>query len=139
MELTLLSYLDLIVQIVILFVLFFSYYLAQKKSKKLHGAVMTSAFVANTVLVVVVMLMPFLAEGAEIFEDVFAMENLLFLGHHILGLIAEGLGVFVVLRWVVKGFNSDFCKGKALMRVTSGAWFVSILLGFLLFIIHFVE
>ncbi len=85
------------------------------------------------------MLFPFLGETSEIFENIAASENLLFLTHHTLGLVAEVLGAFVVLRWVLKGLNSDSCKGKALMRVTLGFWFVSILLGVLLFLIHFVE
>jgi len=139
MELTVLSYLDLIIQIVILCVLALNYYLLQKKSKRLHGMVMTFAFVVNTILVLVVMLVPFLAESAEIFEDVFAMENLLFLSHHVLGLITEVLGGFVVLRWVVKGLGTESCRGKILMRATLSIWFVSILLGILLFLLHFLE
>ena len=139
MELTALSYLDLIIQIAILCVLVLNYYLLQKKSKKLHGLVMTSVFITNTVLIVAVMLLPFLAESTEIFEDITAPESLLFLSHHVLGLITEVLGAFVVLRWIVKGLNPDSCKGKTLMRVTLSVWFVSILLGILLFIIHFVE
>jgi len=139
MELTALSYLDLFVQIAILCVLVLDYFLIQKKNRKIHGIVMTSAFVTNTVLVLVVMLMPFLAESTEIFENIIATENLLFLGHHLLGLITEVLGAFLVLRWVVKGLSTESCKGKTLMRATLSIWFVSILLGILLFLLHFVE
>jgi len=101
--------------------------------------VMTSVFIINTILILTVMLFPFLGETSEIFENIGASENLLFLSHHALGLVAEVFGAFLVLRWVVKGFNSDFCKGKVLMRVTLGFWFASIVLGVLLFLIHFVE
>jgi uncharacterized membrane protein YozB (DUF420 family) len=136
MELTTLSYFDLIIQIAILIALVLDYFLLRKENLKRHGALMTSAFAVNTVLIVAVMLPPFLGQTTEILENVLEAESLLFLSHHVLGFIVEILGGFLVLRWVLKAFNESFCRGKTLMRVTIGTWLVSILLGIVLFAWH---
>jgi len=136
MELTTLSYLDLIIQIAISIALVLDYFLLRKENLKRHGALMTSAFAVNTVSIVAVMLPPFLGQTTEILENVLETESLLFLSHHVLGLIAEILGGFLVLRWVLKTFNESFCRGKTLMRATIGTWLFSILLGFVLFAWH---
>jgi uncharacterized membrane protein YozB (DUF420 family) len=139
MQLTMLSYLDFIIQIAILGVLVISYFFIRKKNLRQHGALMTSVFVVNTILLVAVMLPPFLSEGTEIFGNILDMDSLLLLSHHVLGLIAELLGAFLVFRWAIKAFNTSFCKGKILMRVTMGTWLASILLGAVIFILHFIE
>jgi uncharacterized membrane protein YozB (DUF420 family) len=134
MELTTLSYLDLILQVGILFVLIFDYLVLRKKNLKRHGALMTGLFALNTISIVAIMLPPFLGQTAEILENLLATENLLFSSHHVLGLIAEILGGFLVLRWLLK----SFCKGKTLMRATISTWIGSILLGIVLFAWHLI-
>jgi uncharacterized membrane protein YozB (DUF420 family) len=138
MELTSLSYLDLIIQIAIFGVLVIDYFFIRKKNLRQHGVLMTSAFITNTILIAVVMLPPFLGESTELFRNILEAESLLFLSHHLLGLVAELLGGFMVLRWVVKAFDASFCKGKTLMRATISTWLVSILLGIVLFIWHLI-
>lgn len=139
MELTSLSYADLIVQIAIFCALLLDYFVVRKKNLRLHGVLMTTAFVTSTILMVVVMVAPFIAESSEIFEDVLGMESLLFLSHHVLGLVAEILAAFIVFRWVLKTFDASSCKGKNLMRATVSTWLLSILLGIVIFILHFIE
>ena len=134
MELTTLSYLDLMLQVGILVVLVFDYLVLREKNLKRHGVLMTGLFAINTVSVVAIMLPPFLGHTAEILENALAAESLLFLSHHVLGLIAEILGGFLVLRWLLK----SFCKGKTLMRATMATWIVSILLGIVLFAWHLI-
>lgn len=134
MELTTLSYLDLILQVGIFFVLIFDYLVLRKKNLKRHGALMTGLFALNTISIVAIMLPPFLGQTAEILENSLEAENLLFLSHHVLRLIAEILGGFLVLRWLLK----SFCKGKTLMKATISTWIGSILLGIVLFAWHLI-
>ena len=138
MELTLLSYLDLVIQIAIFGVLVTDYFFIRKKNLRRHGVLMTSAFITNTILIAVVMLPPFLGESTELFSNILEAESLLFLSHHALGLVAEILGGFLVLRWVVKAVDASFCKGKTLMRATVSTWIGSIILGIVLFIWHLI-
>ena len=139
MELTALSYVDLVIQIAILVALVLDYFFIRKKSLRQHGALMTSAFVVSTILLIVIMLPPFLEESTEIIENVFGVESLLFLSHHVFGLVAELLGGFLVLRWVLKASDVSSCKGKNLMRAVVITWIVSILLGIVLFIWHIID
>ena len=60
MELTTLSYLDLMLQVGILVVLVFDYLVLREKNLKRHGVLMTGLFAINTVSVVAIMLPPFL-------------------------------------------------------------------------------
>jgi uncharacterized membrane protein YozB (DUF420 family) len=139
MELTALSYLDLAIQIIILGALLVDYLILRRKSLKQHIALLTAAFIANTVLIVAVMIVPFLGESVEILENLLEAESLLFLSHHIIGLIAELLGGFLVLRWVAKRFDTSSCKEMRLMRLAMGTWIISILLGIVLFAWHLIE
>jgi len=139
LELTTVSYIDLGIQIAIFIVLIAGSFLAQKQNKKTHALLMTSALLINTVLILVIMVQPFLEESSEIFENLLVTENMLFLSHHVLGLIAEVLGIILVLKWAMNRFESLSCKGKLLMRLTSGTWIISILLGLVIFILHFIE
>ncbi|MGF3522776.1 MAG: hypothetical protein ACQXXJ_06745, partial [Candidatus Bathyarchaeia archaeon] len=63
---------------------------------------------------------------------------MLFLSHHIVGLIAELLAGFLVLKWIFRRFDVTLCKGKNLMRTTISTWLVSILLGIFLFLWHLI-
>ena len=139
MQLEISSYVDLFIQISILIALILDYFFVRKKSLKKHGVLMVSAFLINIILVASVMILPFLVESTEILENVFGLESLLFLSHHVLGLIAVLLGGFLVLKWTVKAFNTSSCKGKTLMRATFVIWIISILLGIVIFVLHFIE
>ncbi len=139
MELNALSYLDLAIQIVILVALLVDYFVLRKKSLKQHITLLTAAFIVNTALVVAVLIQPFLDEGAEILENLLATESLLFVSHHLIGLIAEFLGAFLILRWSLKKFDTSSCKGKNPMRLAMITWIISILFGIILFIWHLIE
>jgi len=139
MEITILSLFDLVIQIAIFGVLVIDYLFIRKKNLKQHGILMSSAFILNTILILVIMLPPFLDESTELFGNILEIESLIFLSHHVLGLVAELLGGFLVLRWwFVKVFDTSFCKGKTLMRATIITWLVSIILGIILLIWHLI-
>jgi uncharacterized membrane protein YozB (DUF420 family) len=116
----------LAIQVAIFGTLVLDNFFIRKKNLKHHGMVMSFAFTASTILIFVVILLPFLNQSADIIEDIASVESLLFLSHHVLRLIAELLGGFLVLRWAAKASNASFCKGKTLMRVAIGTWLVSI-------------
>jgi len=137
LELTLLSYIDLAIQIVILFILLIDYFYLQRKSIKNHGIVMGLAFLLNTILIAVIMVPPFLEEVAEMAEHSIDFNGGLLWGHHILGLAAEILAGFLVLKWVLRSFDSTTCKGKKLMKITYGIWILSIVLGLAIFALHY--
>ena len=137
MELTLLSIIDLVIQIVILSVLLVDYFYLQKKNIKNHGIVMGIAFILNTILIAVIMVPPFLEEVVEIAEQSLDFTEGLLWGHHILGLVAEILAGFLVLKWAARSFDSTSCKGKKLMKATYGTWILSILLGLVIFFLHY--
>ena len=137
MELTLLSIIDLVIQVVILSVLLVDYFYLQKKNIKTHGIVMGIAFILNTILIVVIMVPPFLEEVAEIAEHSLDFTGGLLWGHHVLGLVAEILAGFLVLKWAAHSFDSSSCKGKKLMKATFGTWILSIILGLVLFFLHY--
>lgn len=136
MELTFLSYLDLTIQIILGLILLLDYFFLKKRSLKLHGTLMLTVFLVNTVLILVIMIPPFLGESIEIFENLAEIESLLFLSHHIIGLLAELLAGFIVVKYIIRAFNSSFCKNKNLMRATLIIWLISIILGIILFLWH---
>ena len=137
LELTFLSVIDLVIQFVILGILLVDYFYLQKKSIKKHGLVMGLAFLLNTILISVIMVPPFLEEVAEIAEQSLDFTGGLLWSHHILGLIAEILAGFLVIKWAAKSFDSTSCKGKKLMKVTFGTWILSIILGLVIFFLHY--
>ncbi len=130
---------DLAVQLAILAALVVDYFYVKKKSLKAHAWLMTCALTANSAFILALMLPQFLVEAPDISGDMLNSESLLFLGHAVLGLFAEGLALFVVLRWILNGFKATVCKGKNLMRATEIAWVASVVLGLAIFVIHLLE
>ena len=138
MELTILSYLDIIIQIIIGSVLVADYFYFKRENLKLHSTMMTTIFLVNTVLILVVMLPPFLGETDTIFGNLAEFESLLFASHHTIGLVAEFLSGFVILRYIVRAFKPSSCKHKKLMKATVTIWLLSIISGIILFLWHII-
>jgi hypothetical protein len=53
--------------------------------------------------------------------------------HHILGLVATVMSLFIVIRWTIHHRNPKKCRGKLFMNSTLVVWLATLLMGFWLF------
>jgi uncharacterized membrane protein YozB (DUF420 family) len=137
-EIDALTHVSFAFQILILGLLVAGYAYFIKKDMKKHGALTATATILNTISILALMVPDFLHETEEIAENILGAEPLLLLGHHLIGLVAEVLAVFIVLRWALGRFSYLSCRGKALMDVTFGAWIISLALGVVIYIMHLI-
>jgi uncharacterized membrane protein YozB (DUF420 family) len=126
--------LSLITQVIVFFLLCFGYLMFRKGDLKGHGAVLTVATFLHIGLLFLRMFPAFFLDHEFLF---FALdpENLAHWGHVGLGLLAPVLGIYLSLRWVIHGFNPKWCAGKTLMRIVFLTWFVSLVLGFVIYVL----
>ena len=130
---SILSDLNLMLQILLLVILLVGFRLGKKKtgsSLKMHGRLMTILVALNGLLVLLVMGPSlFLNFGAAV-EEVVVIGFPLTLLHHSIGLIAEILGLVLVFR--------KFGKVRTWMRVTFTCWLGALLLGIGFYVIYYV-
>jgi uncharacterized membrane protein YozB (DUF420 family) len=133
-----LAFASLIIQVVVLFLLFYGYILKRKQKYRVHGIVMASALVLHLTTILAIMIMSFnLLLSIYIVPAPLDPISVIGLVHGIAGSIAFVLGVLIVAAW---HFNKDVkgCfKRKNLMRVTITLWIVALVLGIALFAIFY--
>jgi uncharacterized membrane protein YozB (DUF420 family) len=127
-------WLDLSVQIITLILLAYGYWVFKWKRKlKLHTYAFAAATLLNAAGVLTIMLPLFLDEsnaGELLIQD---GHGFILWEHHILGLIATFLSLYIVVRWALSHGNARKCRGRALMNVTMLVWVATLFMGFWLF------
>jgi uncharacterized membrane protein YozB (DUF420 family) len=127
-------WLDLSVQIVTLILLAYGYWVFKWKRKlRLHTYAFVAATILNAAGVLAIMLPLFLDESNAGELSIRDGHGFILWEHHILGIVATFLSLFIVIRWALRHGNAKKCRGWALMNVTMLVWMATLLIGFWLF------
>jgi hypothetical protein len=124
---------SLIVQLVVLALLLFSYNLKRQKKFRLHGITMASAVVLHAIVIATVMIpvFVFIIRSPHLLS--FNAATTTGLIHGFMGTVAFVGGVFLVGAW---RFNKNMVacfKKKLFMRWTMVLWVASLVLGIILY------
>jgi len=117
-------------QIAIVIILFGSLAFKQKKKFALHGIATFLAVVLNAFSFVWIMVPAFTSSQPLVLDYSWKIISLI---HGVLGIIAEALGIFLLVAWALERSAKGCFKRKNLMRVTFALWFVALVLGILLY------
>lgn len=122
--------LNILIQIISLFILSISIGFKFKKNFKIHGILMGLAIVLHLIFFFLVML-PSFSTGIEFFTTSISILGVQSMWvHAIPGAIAIILGLYIVITWISKIQNISNCfKKKRLMDITFIVWLLSIVFG----------
>lgn len=128
--------LSLTIQIVILILLVYGYWLNHKLMFPKHGRVMAAAVVLHLILIFSIMVPAFVLALIPVFivPHVSGWTSVITLIHVPLGVSAVSLGLWLSLSWRMKGLKGCF-KRKKMMITTMTAWVTSLVFGILLYAI----
>jgi hypothetical protein len=135
---TLVATVSLIVQIVVLLLLGYSLSLKQHKKFKPHGITMAVAVVLHIVMIFAIMIPSFLVIVPEFILRV-PLDTISIVGliHGGTGTIAAILGLYLIIAWHFSKDLTGCFKRKNVMRSTIAVWFISLILGIILFAIFY--
>ena len=135
---TLVATVSLIVQIVVLLLLGYSLSLKQHKKFKLHGITMAVAVVLHIVMIFAIMIPSFLVIVPEFILRV-PLDTISIVGliHGVTGAIAAIIGLYLIVVWHFSKDLTGCFKRKKVMRSTIAVWFISLILGIILFAIFY--
>ena len=129
------SSISMVLQIAALFILIGSLLLKTKKKFRQHGATMLLAILLHTISISVVMIPSFVngfaAQGAIDFGNLLVIIAFV---HAIAGVIAELLGVWIIVSWRFQSSLRICSPRKNLMRYTLVLWLISLILGIVLYL-----
>lgn len=126
-----------LIQIAVLFMLSYGYYLNKKGNFRQHGLIMTVALILHLVTVFYVMIPSFVYGVIPYYilatpQDLVSIVGII---HGILGLMAVCLGVWLVAAWRLKKEIKECFRRKQLMYPTLGLWIASLAFGMILYMI----
>lgn len=127
---------SLTIQIVVLGLLFYGYWLKNKLRFSQHGKVMGVAVFLHLAMIFFVMLPAFAAAVVPDFvlSRPSSATSIVSLVHAPLGVIAVSLGLWFVVSWRIHGLQGCFEK-KKFMVATMAVWLVALGLGIVLYLI----
>jgi uncharacterized membrane protein YozB (DUF420 family) len=124
------STMNLLLQVVILGVLLYGVIMVKKGRINSHGMVIFSAFILNTISILVVMLPSAIRIIGGAAQSIF---SLIVVIHIILGFLVEGLGAYIITRWRFHPPGITCFSMKGLMRILTSLWVLSVILGIIVF------
>ena len=124
----------MVLQIAVLIILMGSLFLKMKKKLQQHGLTMLIAVLLHTISILAVMIPTFISGFAVAGAIDFGNINVLiaFL-HATTGIIAELLGIVLIIVWRFQSSLHSCSKKKTTMRFTLVIWLISLVLGIALF------
>jgi uncharacterized membrane protein YozB (DUF420 family) len=136
---TLIGTASLIIQVIVFFLLIFGYQSKRKQKFRKHGIVMAIALVLHLVTILVIMIPSFvLAVLPEfIIPEPLLIISLVGLIHGITGVLTIILGGYLVAAWHFQLDISGCIKRKQIMRVTITLWFITLVLGIVLYALFY--
>lgn len=138
MDVSLIAQINLVFQVIIAALLLLGFGFKKRRKFFPHGTVMLTAVILNAVSIVLVM-GPSLPGRAQFVEDYpLGKLSLAILGHAILGSAVEVLGIWIVATWRFRPAVQRCASKKKIMRWTLAAWFVTLSLGVVLYILIYV-
>jgi len=138
MDVSLIAQINLVFQVIIAALLLLGFGFKKRRKFFPHATVMLTAVILNAVSIVLVM-GPSLLGRAQFVEDYpLGKLSLAILGHAILGSVVEALGIWIVAAWHFRPAVQQCASKKKIMRWTLAAWFVTLSLGVVLYILIYV-
>jgi len=135
---SLISDLNFIIQIVILFVLLVSVTFKKRGNFKMHGSLMGLAVVLNAISFFLVMGPSFAGSAGFIRREFYSIRALTVLTHAFIGALAEILGIWVVGEWLLRSMETKACvMRKRVMRGIVSLWFIAIILGIAVYVVYY--
>ncbi len=128
----------LIIQIVVLALLIYGYYLFKRLNFPRHGKIMAWALVLHLIVIFSVMVPSLIwAVIPEfILRNIRAIIPIVTLIHVPLGITSASLGTWFVIAWVLKGLKGCFNR-RRLMLLTFTLWIVTLVFGFIIYLIFY--
>ncbi|HEX7482686.1 MAG TPA: hypothetical protein VF350_04400 [Candidatus Bathyarchaeia archaeon] len=128
---------SLVIQIIVLLLLVYGYWLKKKMKFRNHGIVMALATVLHLALVLYVMIPSFVEAVIPkyIVLTPLAITSIVGLIHGILGTIALSLGVWFVASWGFRKNIKGCINKKKIMSKTIIVWITSLIFGIMLYAI----
>ncbi len=128
---------DLAIQLFLLLMLILAYLMVRtRKNMKIHAWLFLSLTLVNIASVLLIMVPAFLAESEEIVATPFTEHSIIMWTHHLIGLLAIALSIYILARWGVGRKKFGPCGGKLIMRFAYSTWFLSIILGLILYVLE---
>jgi uncharacterized membrane protein YozB (DUF420 family) len=138
MDVSLIAQINLVFQVIVAALLLLGFGFKKRREFFPHGTVMLTAVILNAVSIVLVM-GPSLLGRVQFVEDYpLGKLSLAILGHAILGSAVEALGIWIVATWHFRPGVQRCASKKKIMRWTLAAWFVTLSLGVVLYILIYV-
>ena len=132
----LIATINLIIQIVVLFLLLYGYLLKRQLRFRQHGITMFTAVVLHLASVFAIMIPSFVLALVPDFivPNVYGLTSVVTLVMVVTGALAVSLGVWLVASWRFHDVKGCF-KKKRIMLTTIAMWLVSLSLGIVLYTI----
>jgi uncharacterized membrane protein YozB (DUF420 family) len=126
---------SLIIQIIVLFLLVYGYFLKRKLKFRQHGITMTTAFILHLSMVFYVMIPSFVwaVVPEYIVPTPLAIQSILGIIHGILGIIALLLGAYLVGSWRLSKNIQGCINRKKFMLKTLTVWIATLVFGIILY------
>jgi hypothetical protein len=130
----LISTTTLVVELFVLSLLFFSYYLKRRKMYRQHGITNTTAVALHLVTILSWMIWSFMAFFGTTSVDFGNLLHVTALAHAALGIIAAALGVWLVGSWHLQTDVQKCFSRKRLMLTAISVWTVNVAIGVVLYV-----
>ena len=134
---TLIGLTSLLVQLAVLFLLFYGYYLKSKLKFMRHGIVMVVATLLHFALIFAIMIPSFVYALLPSIFTSFTLLSAIILIHAITGSLAIALAALLAGLWRFRKNFADCIGRKNWMLPTLGIWVFSLILGIVLFAIFY--
>ena len=128
------STLSFVVQLVVLGLLIFGYFLKRMRKFRQHGMTMTVAVFLHLVTVFSWMIRSFASYFGSVSFNFGDLLILVTLAHVAFGVFAASFGVWLVASWHLKKDISKCFTRKRIMLTTITLWLTAIALGFVLYV-----
>lgn len=128
----------LVVQIVVLALLVYGYWLYRRFTFSRHGRIMAWALVLHLIVIFAIMVPSLILAVIPEFlvRNILQIISVITLVHVPLGIVAASLGIWFVIAWRLKGLKGCFNRRK-LMLLSFVLWLVSLSFGILLYCIFY--
>ncbi len=123
------SDISMILQLLALGLIIVGFFIVKRRSFKVHGALMAVAALMNTASILVVMI----PTALRLVDTSIPNLNTLFRSHILLGVVVEGIALYLVIDWRFQNPGPTCFQRKNWMLGLSIAWIAEVMLGMLLY------
>jgi len=130
---------NLIMQFFMVTLLLFGYWLFKIRKYMYHGVMAVALTLLHAISFFYNMVPVFISELGHFIGELSEPIVALTIAHSVLGVVAEILTIYLVLRWAIHRFDIKRCVTKLGMRLTFYVWITALFSGILIFVSHLME